>query len=84
MSKVSIRIATEERKFLKTYLLIALDKCICVRQIGLGEVLRRMIDSSIVKSVEGDFQLVGKTYISAFDKRLASNILLMHSADAFL
>ena len=62
VSKLAIRIATEELNFLNSYnacRLIALDKCPGVRPIGIGEVLRRIIGRSIVKCVKRDLQLLG-------------------------
>ena len=63
VSKLAIRIATEELNFLNSYNAcrpIALDKCPGVRPIGIGEVLRRIIGRTKVKCVKRDLQLLGR------------------------
>ena len=62
VSKLAIRIATEELDFLDAYngcRLIALDKCPGVRPIGVGEVLRRIIGRSILACLKNDLKLLG-------------------------
>ena len=62
VSKLAIRIATQELNFLNSYdacPLIALDKCLGVQPICIGEVLRRIIGRSIVMCVQRDLQLLG-------------------------
>ena len=85
VSKLAIRVATEELNFLNSYnacRLIALGKCPGVRPVGIGEVFRRIMGRIIVKCVKRDLQLPGETYRCALDIRVASNMLSMHSGSA--
>ena len=65
LSKLAIRIATEDVCFLDAYnscRLIALDKCPGVRPIGIGEVLRRIIGRSIMGCVKADLKRLGSNF----------------------